>query len=231
MKSSSHLSPSLRSPNIFQSICVDEEISLDLSNPKENGKWLFVKSDGVIQGNKKMSVITMSISVPDPRDLFSEHYDIRISADGSTIFAKTPFLSKYQVEDYKMIFRETDAATKLGYSTFARNYQSYTLEERTYVTAYKLKDFTLTTEYFNGKLSAQSGATPALGRDGTFVGRLRTTTYQSSIQPNNHQVIPYMFTTAYAMFAIRESVEETQPEVENAFASEFACGLQLSKPS
>ena len=189
---------------------VNNDVTVDLSNPSHNGKWTFVESDGVLNDDKKMKKLTMTIAVPDVRDIFKRRYSISVSADGQTIFAKNPTAPQFIIQDYDSIYKDKDNETVRGHSIFASKVLNAGNEIRSEITAYRLP-YRVTTVHFN------SARHSTLNNDGVYGTDIKFGHHDIKYQNHN-----YRLTALYAEVAVSDTIVECTPvDEEQALIQAF----------
>ena len=201
----------------LKQIKADEDNLVDFHNPSRNGQWNFVISEGVIEREKKMNKLTISIPVPDVRDLLEHRYSVTISMDGKTIYAKSPIAPKYLIEDYKKLYQGADHATLLGHSVYATRVNSFDESQRTETIAYSI-EYPVCTMFFNKSRHETANAN----------GVYETQAKVGSVHHNAHGV-DYVKTIFYVEVAFSHSIVATEPaDLETELLDALKTSLNLS---
>ena len=189
---------------------VNNDVTVDLSNPSHNGKWTFVESEGVLDDDKKMTKLTITIAVPDVRDIFRKRYSISVSPDGKTIFAKSPTAPQFIIQDYNYIYRKADNETKRGHAVFASKVLNEENDIRSEITAYRLP-YRVTTVHFNAPRHT------TLNNKGVYGTELKFGHHDISCQNQSYRVL-----AMYAEVAVSDTIVECSPvDEEEALIKAF----------
>jgi len=78
-------------PRIIMSsntIAANDHKDINLENPNNNGNWTIKKTDGIIEGNKLLSKVVMSIAVPDTHYFTNNYYGVKLDSAQNILYAR-----------------------------------------------------------------------------------------------------------------------------------------------
>ena len=176
--------------SVSSMIRVDRHIDVNFQEPQKNGPWLFmlVHNCNVQESGAKMDKVVMSTSFNDGVDFAAKRYKVRVSQDGSIIYATSPYHPNFLMTNPAENFANCDSETISAHKSFATKLKrdECRREDRVECIAYHLpQGYNVTTQYFNNINGSNLGP-PDLGTDGLYVAHVKFNTHTSWLLPPNH---------------------------------------------
>ena len=103
------------------SMTITEERLVDLVNPHKNSAWQFVvcKNCKYEETGTRLSKIVVATSLVDRRDHANQRFSVKVSKDGSVIYARSPYHPQFLMEDFEKNFHNACPETKLAHQAYA----------------------------------------------------------------------------------------------------------------
>ena len=176
------------------SMTITEERLANIVNLHKNGPWQFAvcKNCKYEEAGTRLSKIVMAMSLVDRRDHTNQWFSVKVSEDGSVIYAWFPYHPQFLMEDFEKNFHNACPKTKLAHQAYAYKFtqEKRTIADCTQWIAYCLPiGCTVTINYFNNPSNAIIGL-PTKGIDGLFQTYMKVgynTAQRQRIQINNRQ--------------------------------------------
>ena len=103
----------------------DRIIQIDLQNPERNAPWQFVPCVNCYDSHsqQQMTNIVMATPVHDPSDFQKKFFHVKLSDDGSSIFAQTPHQPNFMSANWQTAFANSCTNTQKAHSAYHASLQ------------------------------------------------------------------------------------------------------------